>query len=569
MSRRPIVSLGQSAKFVHIEVDFVPYSEECLVKEPGCSVLQLPVLYTYWTDCTDIETYKTSLREKVQKWVGELRERGINDWMVVVVGAPDARKPNKLLPRTTVLDKMKTDFGGKQAERCVSLYEPVKTDSRSMESWQSLLAKMRSLVMVAYNRALNKFEESMRAERERRTEKTWSFCEYFSIQEELAEVMLLLGVMDEALVQYDELDALLTQFVLNSAAGDTPLWLTKFTESCERWEGLFISTELNKRLQEKIHSGETSLLQLRNYLFQQQAAVLLRLNKPWEVASRALSFLQNTANELQILQVGIAPGGVACWGFLSCLEVIHSLARCSSSSGTTSPHTRHIAPLWAYAREKLQELGKLCGLHPDVEGSEKLHAVVALVCGMGDDPHADNVGRRPHQVDGAAPSAVKEPEGADDGASTFSVAMLEQDGMSPMTRLKEALSSKEAFRKHYLELSEVAISTCKHIGHVRCARLIGRDLASFYLSLGQPQQAANFLGDLLHSFTDGCWPLLAADTRDKLVICYTAMADWPKLLRVGIELACCSQVAHERRAAAFGAVQRAITELSEGRILKC
>lgn len=64
-----------------------------------------------------METYKSSLREKVQKWVGELRQRGISDWMVVVVGAPDARKPNKLLPRTTVLDKMKADFGGKQAER--------------------------------------------------------------------------------------------------------------------------------------------------------------------------------------------------------------------------------------------------------------------------------------------------------------------------------------------------------------------------------------------------------------------------------------------------------------------
>lgn len=65
----------------------------------------------------------------------------------------------------------------------------------------------------------SRFEENMRAERERRTEKSWSFCMYFSVQEELAEVLLQLGVRDEALVQYDELDALLTQFVLNSAAG--------------------------------------------------------------------------------------------------------------------------------------------------------------------------------------------------------------------------------------------------------------------------------------------------------------------------------------------------------------
>ena len=59
----------------------------------------------------------------------------------------------------------------------------------------------------------------MRAERERRTEKGWSFCNYFLLQEELAEVFTLLALHDEALVQYDELDALFTQFILNSAAG--------------------------------------------------------------------------------------------------------------------------------------------------------------------------------------------------------------------------------------------------------------------------------------------------------------------------------------------------------------
>ncbi|MCL4122755.1 UNVERIFIED_CONTAM: hypothetical protein GTU68_009205, partial [Idotea baltica] len=99
--------------------------------------------------------------------------------MVVLVETPDTKKSNKLIPRTTVLDKLKNDFGGKQSERCASLIDPTKSDSRSIESWQLLLSKMRHLIMVAYNRALNRFEETMRAERERRTEKNWSFCRYF------------------------------------------------------------------------------------------------------------------------------------------------------------------------------------------------------------------------------------------------------------------------------------------------------------------------------------------------------------------------------------------------------
>lgn len=46
-----------------------------------------------------------------------LKNHGVTDWMVVLLEAPDTRKGNKLLPRTTVLDKIKNDFGSKQAER--------------------------------------------------------------------------------------------------------------------------------------------------------------------------------------------------------------------------------------------------------------------------------------------------------------------------------------------------------------------------------------------------------------------------------------------------------------------
>ena len=62
----------------------------------------------------------------------------------------------------------------------------------------------------------SRFEENMRSQRERRNDPKWNFCDYFLLQEELAFVYEMLGQFDEALVQYDELDALFTQFVLNS-----------------------------------------------------------------------------------------------------------------------------------------------------------------------------------------------------------------------------------------------------------------------------------------------------------------------------------------------------------------
>ena len=59
----------------------------------------------------------------------------------------------------------------------------------------------------------------MRAQRERRNSPNWNFCDYFLLQEELAFTYEMLGVYDEALVQYDELDALFPQFVLSSNVG--------------------------------------------------------------------------------------------------------------------------------------------------------------------------------------------------------------------------------------------------------------------------------------------------------------------------------------------------------------
>jgi hypothetical protein len=61
----------------------------------------------------------------------------------------------------------------------------------------------------------------MRERRERRQEPNWTYSSYFLLQEELAFMFEMLGCYEDALVQYDELDALFTQFVLNHAAGGT------------------------------------------------------------------------------------------------------------------------------------------------------------------------------------------------------------------------------------------------------------------------------------------------------------------------------------------------------------
>jgi len=75
------------------------------------------------------------------------------------------------------------------------------------------------------------------------------------------------------------------------------------------------------------------------------------------------------------------------------------------------------------------------------------------------------------------------------------------------------------------ELAELAMGTYKHIGRIRSARMIGRDLAAFYIQLGEMQKAAVFLMDALKTFEEENWKHLAIQTQCELADCYIKMND--------------------------------------------
>ena len=114
-------SYGQTLKSIYVEVEFQPFNIEALVKGQR-SLIGQQVLHTHWTDCTDIDTYNSSLKDDIQAWLSTLKKSGSSsDWLVLIVETPDSRKANKLLTRTTVLDKLRQDLAGKTPEGCHSI----------------------------------------------------------------------------------------------------------------------------------------------------------------------------------------------------------------------------------------------------------------------------------------------------------------------------------------------------------------------------------------------------------------------------------------------------------------
>ncbi|XP_028992133.1 trafficking protein particle complex subunit 10 [Betta splendens] len=495
---------GRAPKMIHLEANFVQFKEELLPKEGNKALLTFPFLHIYWTDCCDTEVYKTSVKEDMLRWQNSLRLHGSADWVIIVVETNDTKKKNKtnILPRASIVDKIRSDFCNKQNDRCVVLSDPLKDSTRSQESWNSLLLKLRTLLLMSFTKNLGRFEDDMRTLREKRTQPGWSFCEYFMVQEELAFVFEMLQQFEDALVQYDELDALFTQYVLNFGAGDTANWLGSFCAPVRSWNGLLLRRPIDMEKRDGIQRGEASLLDLRSYLFSRQCTLLIFLLRPWEVTQRALELLHNCVQELRLLEVSVLEGSLDCWVFLSCLEVLHRIEGCCDQAQLAA-NCSHTVGLWAYATDKLKSLGELCGLVSEKgPTSEDLNRTVDLLAGLGDE--------RPETVHSL---------------------------QSPYKKLKEALSSVEAFERHYLELSHAAMEMYRAIGRLRSARLVGKSLAEFYMRKGDPERAESFLQEALKSYVSEGWSLPVTHTRKQIAECQKLLSRTEDYLQTSALLA--------------------------------
>ncbi|OWF50213.1 trafficking protein particle complex subunit 10-like isoform X2 [Mizuhopecten yessoensis] len=484
-------SYGRPPKTLKLEASFVPFDEDILPQDKDKTLVSRPYFHIFWTDC-DLDTYKQSVKEELLEWHTALKNKNNPDWLIAVVVNDESKIKSKLLPRSSVIDKVKNDFCSKQPDRCIVLNEPLKLDSKSQESWNGFLGRLRGLMLQAFSRHLSKYEENMRSLREKRNEPGWDFVNFFLVQEELGFMFEMLGLHDDALIQYDELDALFSQFVLTQATtGKKAAWMSKFMKDCTSWAGLSLRKAINLDKRDKVKHNEATLLDFRNYLFSRQCALLFLLEKPWEVAQRAVNFLHQTIQEVNTLKVVMPEAALDCWVFLSCMEILQTCEKHTDSSQMEA-YSLYTANLRDYTRRKLYSIGEMCGLTPDnTPSSEQLTMVLDLTSGMGIEEDSEE--------DYSGPNVSHTPR--------------------PRDKLREALSSNDTFQKIFLELSELTMGTFKHIGRFRSARLIGKDLADFYLRLGEAQKAENFLVDAMKSYQREGWHALADGALLELAKC--------------------------------------------------
>lgn len=489
-------------------------------------LLGRPILHTYWADKTDFEA--ENQKTQFDDWIGQVQASTCTEWAIIIIEDGDFKahlgtalfksKLQSSASQTNVstssissmsqssssfLDRMKKGLStmfqnDSNSDRWLTLVNQERvSDNKAQESYANFVKKFRNLIIASFSKQLELFEEQLRVQREMRAGKNWSFSSYFSMQEELAFAFEFLTLFDEALVQYDFLDALFTNYISTLGLEDAPDPLYDQWTTFNNWPGLCLdmSCEHSENLRKRIVNKRASLLDFRNYLFAKRCDLMFMQNQPWRVAAATSAFLQTCIREHELLKIDVQAGALTCWSFISALEVLQK-CECYSCTSTMENYSFYTVDIWNNARRKLIDLGSLCHLMPGETFTQRDKDLVKkLIEGLGPDPH--------------------------NGVS------YQSNDISPQARLKDALLGVEQYTKHLVEISELTLGTYKHIGRKRHALLVGMELAELYAARDEFPRALAFLVDMEKTLEKENWTVLLSDVREKILNCSQKLATKP------------------------------------------
>ncbi|TLD31774.1 TMEM1 family protein-like protein [Venturia nashicola] len=317
---------------------------------------QTPYLKIYLLRCDDSETYKTTSRKLVREWLknhtppsqsssskSAQDNHDAFEWLILHVVVPNtaaATQPRSsgstaknegaqneksggsksLLGRSsnTILEKIKADFNvsSKSAPDRVSQIRvqpdkmsknvlaakpassPVDYEEGSSEhaiAWHDLISKLKSLILSSFNLRVSQYEEDIRERNAQSAMPGWNFCTFFVLKEGLARGFESVGLVDDALVGYDELSLGLDHAIQDHQNGGASSRSDSFLAHTEElkqllekmedngptapvWEtGAKVISPFKKGYPEMILTTNISIFDFQCYIFARQMTILLRM----------------------------------------------------------------------------------------------------------------------------------------------------------------------------------------------------------------------------------------------------------------------------------------------------
>ncbi|KXJ91533.1 TMEM1 family protein [Microdochium bolleyi] len=354
-----------------------------------------PYLKVLLVRCDDNDSYKSKVRAEVRDWIknntpgssskkaNAAENHDAFEWLIIHVVIPNtvaATQPRKSNSETgaektstsrwrpgssTLLEKLRSDFNSSSksaVDRIAQIrigvndvpYDSLprvipaqptgytESEQESRASWEDLLTKFRSLILTSFDSRVSQYEEDIKERDGQRSLPGWNFCTFFMLKEGLARGFESVGLVEDALVGYDELSVGLDVVVNEMALGDSrstanalPSYTEELKKIAQKAKAAMTGSDLHfeeetvdlqsaqtasmeantaldeipvsatkKPYREMIMANNVSIFDFRCYIFARQVSLLLRLANAWSTREELLAKLKE---QQESVLLGVAP----------------------------------------------------------------------------------------------------------------------------------------------------------------------------------------------------------------------------------------------------------------------
>eukprot|EP00898_Chlorokybus_atmophyticus_P003179 jgi/Chlat1/3862/Chrsp26S04151 len=339
---------GSPALVTSLPVEFALASDPRILglarlgKDPMHSY-RTPYAKLFLVTCEEIDDYKTFYKENIRPKLRSAIEQEQYEWCIVYIESPvlvaaDPSYSKKLF------DKVKDDFNTRKRKRCCKL--PAKFWEGGAAAWQDVEDKVAECIQLCFDQRRTWYEAEVRRMSEQRFAADGDFARFFLVKESLAFMFELAGLHEDALYEYDELEAAFAETMKGAM----------FTK--HGFGGMDVGDDW------------ASLLDYK------RKPLLFMANRAMEVAERSLAFIQAFSFTLARHQDLFSPGFRELWVMSACLTIAKCTADAQPYAGRAAgaeQGRRHFhqlqADLYSYARTKLLKLGAYQGMASNIESS--------------------------------------------------------------------------------------------------------------------------------------------------------------------------------------------------------
>ncbi|GAA5902878.1 transport protein particle complex II subunit TRS130 [Sporobolomyces salmoneus] len=447
-----------------LQVDLKPLKD---FPATGGSLLERPYLNLLFVVCDDNEVYRATIRSQIREWLDGVIHKQHQEWLIVHVTSTKSGGAKFYQRKSGIVDKIKADFNTGKKDRCIQVAQGASSEDPT--AWAEFSNKMKEGIISTFDSNVTLYEENVRKADSQRQLEGWHFLPFFLQKESLAESFEAMTLYEEALIQYDELEASFFQNLKEHRIS----WINNVGGLETGDDASPLLSTSNKPYRRLIDAGTISVFDFRIYLFARQAEMLFHLGRTVEAAKRGAYFVSTFARTLRENQALLGQNFVESWTYSACLNIVET---CETHLVTDKPVTLFVAvkaELLELAKKQLDKIGMGAGHLPMVH------------------PFSMSL----NEISPSRPTSPTSSQPAD---------------RPPVSRkdLLDAISDQAVFDRLYIDLSQKTIQAYQLSGRKRCAIKLHAALAGLEHHRSRPAAAQKLFSQLPAHYVDLRWTSL-------------------------------------------------------------